>query len=296
MRPDRQAREHEHGRLRLLAVRGEKCPASGDARSTRTGQQRRTGVVHRQLRRSSEQMHPHDVGQVLDSRRRSPSAVGHHCATAGAPTGTGSAVQRAGPVVLPLHQRRPTMDAFVAEALGTVHDRTSSGGTDGLDPWRASTQQVILDHAREKHRPAACARAGSATFRSGESRQYNPLLRRRGDAAGLGFRCHRQHRRPWWSTTCPGTVEGCSISAGRDVRAVRTWWSARPVDEATEHLHADYLTMMLRSLGEVGAGRGPCSEDADGVRRASAEVHANRVKCAILGWTAFEDAALMLER
>jgi nitrogen fixation NifU-like protein len=148
-------------------------------------------------------------------------------------------------------------------------------------------QQVILDHAREKHghglREAVVD--PSHPVRSGESRQYNPLC---GDEVTLrvaisgldGTASERVVDDLSWAG------EGCSISQAA-TSVLHDLVVGHPVTEALS-IVADYREM-LRSRGLVEP-----NEDVlgDAVAFAGVGRHANRVKCAILGWTAFEDALL----
>ncbi len=151
-------------------------------------------------------------------------------------------------------------------------------------------QQVILDHYREKHghgvrgpqhTPDRAAVAdGSLVW--AESRQVNPLC---GDEITLRVAVDgegRVHDVAW-------TAEGCSISQGstsvlHDLTVDGTAEQARGKVEA--------FRAMVRSRGTVEP-----DEDllGDGVAFAGVGRHANRVKCAMLGWTAFEDALARAE-
>jgi nitrogen fixation NifU-like protein len=152
-------------------------------------------------------------------------------------------------------------------------------------------QQVILDHYREKHGGGLRGPAGTpdapavvdADLVWAQSRQVNPLC---GDEVTL--RVAVQHgtatiRDVAWE------AEGCSISqasasvlhdltVGQDPAQVRTI-----VDE---------FRTMVRSRGSVEPDEGVLG---DGVAFAGVGRHANRVKCAMLGWTAFEDALTRAE-
>jgi nitrogen fixation NifU-like protein len=148
-------------------------------------------------------------------------------------------------------------------------------------------QQVILDHAKEKHghglREAVVDEAHPV--RSGQSRQYNPLC---GDEVTLRVAVSGV------DGTASGRVvddlswagEGCSISQAA-TSVLYDLVVGHPVKEALTIVN-DYREM-LRSRGLVEP-----DEDVlgDAVAFAGVSRHANRVKCAILGWTAFEDALL----
>jgi nitrogen fixation protein NifU and related proteins len=164
---------------------------------------------------------------------------------------------------------------------------TSSPSSPSLD---GLYQQVILDHARERHgrglRPAADG-AGA----SGESRQYNPLC---GDEVTL-----RVVLDPAGATgevtgdalvgDVSWTGEGCSISQAA-TSVLHDLVVGQPVDRARE-LVGSYREM-VRSRGQVEPDEAVLG---DAVAFAGVGRHANRVKCAMLGWTAFEDALLRAE-
>jgi nitrogen fixation NifU-like protein len=148
-------------------------------------------------------------------------------------------------------------------------------------------QQVILDHAKQKHGHGLREPVldGPHPVRSGESRQYNPLC---GDEVTLrvavsgaeGPAAERRVQDLSW------TGEGCSISQAA-TSVLYDLVVGHPVDEALRIV--DDYREMLRSRGLVEP-----DEDVlgDAVAFAGVGRHANRVKCAILGWTAFEDALL----
>jgi nitrogen fixation NifU-like protein len=140
-------------------------------------------------------------------------------------------------------------------------------------------QQVILDHARERHgRGLREAAAGAA---EGESRQYNPLC---GDEVTL---------RVVLAGSTVGDVswtgEGCSISQAA-TSVLHDLVVGRPVAEA-RGLVGSYRDM-VRSRGQAEPDEAVLG---DAVAFAGVGRHANRVKCAMLGWTAFEDALLRAE-
>jgi nitrogen fixation protein NifU and related proteins len=152
-------------------------------------------------------------------------------------------------------------------------------------------QQVILDHYREKHggglrgpddvpdRPTVLV----ADLVWAQSRQVNPLC---GDEVTL--RVAVQHG--------TGTVrdvawegEGCSISQAstsvlHDLAVGQEPGDVRKI--------VDEFRAMVRSRGSVEPDEGVLG---DAVAFAGVGRHANRVKCAMLGWTAFEDALTRAE-
>lgn len=142
-------------------------------------------------------------------------------------------------------------------------------------------QQVILDHDREKH--GFGLRDAAAPARSAESNQYNPLcgdtvtlrLAIEGDGDGGG---------PVVVRDVSWTGDGCSISQA-STSVLHDLLVGQPVPQAERVLAA--FREMIRSRGQVEP-----DEDVlgDGVAFAGVGRHANRVKCAMLGWTAFEDA------
>jgi nitrogen fixation protein NifU and related proteins len=156
-------------------------------------------------------------------------------------------------------------------------------------------QQVILDHAREKHGqglregPADGADGavegaveGAQAVQIGQSRQYNPLC---GDEVTLrvavsGPESDRTIRDLSWAG------EGCSISQAA-TSVLYDLVVGHPVEEAREIVGS--YREMLRSRGEIEPDEAVLG---DAVAFAGVGRHANRVKCAILGWTAFEDALL----
>ncbi len=143
-------------------------------------------------------------------------------------------------------------------------------------------QQVILDHAKEKHGHGLRDVAGD-TVRSGESRQYNPLC---GDEVTLRVAVSGSAGSERVVDDLSWDGEGCSISQAA-TSVLYDLVVGHPVDEALS-IVADYREM-LRSRGTLEP-----DEDVlgDAVAFAGVSRHANRVKCAILGWTAFEDALL----
>jgi nitrogen fixation NifU-like protein len=138
-------------------------------------------------------------------------------------------------------------------------------------------QQVILDHARERH--GAGLRATSEGLHGGQSHQYNPLC---GDEVTLRV-----------AVTDTGTVQdvswegdGCSISQAA-ISVLYDLVVGEPLPQAL---------VTVRHYREMVRSRGQSEPDedvlGDAVAFAGVGRHANRVKCAMLGWTAFEDAVV----
>jgi nitrogen fixation NifU-like protein len=141
-------------------------------------------------------------------------------------------------------------------------------------------QQVILDHYREKHghgvRPVAVGLLAAT------SHQYNPLC---GDEVTLQVTV---------APAAPGAApvvrdvgwvgEGCSISQAAS-SVLHDLVVDQPLPRAEELVEA--FRVMVRARGESVP-----DEDllGDAVAFVGVGRHANRVKCAMLGWTAFEDA------
>ena len=143
-------------------------------------------------------------------------------------------------------------------------------------------QQVILDHARERHGHGL--RDGLRERRSGEqlveSRQYNPLC---GDEVTVRVR------------VAGGAIqdlswdgEGCSISQAA-TSVLHDLVVGQPVERGQELL--EEYRGMVRSRGQAVPDEASLG---DAVAFAGVGRHANRVKCAMLGWTAFEDALLQV--
>jgi nitrogen fixation NifU-like protein len=146
-------------------------------------------------------------------------------------------------------------------------------------------QQVILDHYREKHghglrgpeRTPDRVVVPEAGLVWAESRQVNPLC---GDEVTLRVAVAPGGR----VSDVAWTGEGCSIS-----QASTSVLHDLTVGDSTEQARArvEAFRAMVRSRGAVE----PDEELlGDGVAFAGVGRHANRVKCAMLGWTAFEDA------
>lgn len=139
-------------------------------------------------------------------------------------------------------------------------------------------QQVILDHARERHGHGlrACG-AGAAV----DSHQYNPLC---GDEITLRVEVGAAGEKDLLVRDVSWDGSGCSISQA-SASVLYDLVVGRSVADA-DSLVAEFRTM-IRSRGAVE----PDEEVlGDAVAFSGVGRHANRVKCAMLGWTAFEDA------
>jgi nitrogen fixation NifU-like protein len=142
-------------------------------------------------------------------------------------------------------------------------------------------QQVILDHAREKHghglgEASDGKRVLAAESRVAESRQYNPLC---GDEVTLRVTVNDAV-----VADLAWAGEGCSISQAA-TSVLHDLVVGRSVEQARS-IVGNYREM-VRSRGRLV----PDEEVlGDAVAFAGVGRHANRVKCAMLGWTAFEDA------
>ena len=154
---------------------------------------------------------------------------------------------------------------------------SSSSSLDGL------YQQVILDHARERHGRGLRDAGGDGA--SGESRQYNPLC---GDEVTVRVVLDSAD-----GVAAVGDVswtgEGCSISQAA-TSVLHDLVVGQPVERARDLLGS--YREMVRSRGQVAPDEAVLG---DAVAFAGVGRHANRVKCAMLGWTAFEDALLRAE-
>lgn len=162
-----------------------------------------------------------------------------------------------------------------------------------MSSLEALYQQVILDHARERHGhdlsldsaagPGVHATSGGGL--SASSRQYNPLC---GDEVTLQVEIREGAAGPEIAGLS-WAGDGCSISQAA-TSVLHDLVLGRPVEEARSVL-GDYR-VMLRSRG---ASQPDEEVLGDAVAFAGVGRHANRVKCAMLGWTAFEDALLQTE-
>jgi nitrogen fixation NifU-like protein len=139
-------------------------------------------------------------------------------------------------------------------------------------------QQVILDHARERH--GYGLREPREDDRAADSQQFNPLC---GDEVTLRV-ILTDDTDPPVITDVSWDGQGCSISQAstsvlHDLVVDQSLPRARELVES--------FRGMIRSRGSAEV-----DEDVlgDAVAFSGVGRHANRVKCAMLGWTAFEDA------
>ena len=203
------------------------------------------------------------------TRPASPSAS---ATTARSRCTTGSGCVGASASAVPLHDRRTR--STPSSRRSPASGRTS-GGRDER-PLDGLYQQVILDHARERHGRAARAGVG----RRGGEPAVQPALRRRGDAARA--RDRRRRRRAVGDVSW----EGRAARSARRRRPCCTTSSAGARCRRRGQRRAVSAEMpprgrrRARRRGRFWAMRW----------RSPGSRHANRVKCAMLGWTAFEDA------
>jgi nitrogen fixation NifU-like protein len=142
-------------------------------------------------------------------------------------------------------------------------------------------QQVILDHYKEKHGHGV--RPPAPGLLEATSHQYNPLC---GDEVTLQVAVSPDGG-PGGAPVVRDVAwvgEGCSIS-----QASSSVLYDLVVDQSVGHAEelAGAFRAMVRSRGAAAP-----DEDllGDAVAFAGVGRHASRVKCAMLGWTAFEDA------
>ena len=132
-------------------------------------------------------------------------------------------------------------------------------------------QEIILDHYRAKHH------SGLRDPYEAEVHHVNPSC---GDEVTLRLRLDGD-------TVADVSYEGlgCSISQA-STSVMSDLVIGRPVTEGLD-LHAEFLTLMQ--------GRGTVEPDEDrledGIAFAGVAKFPARVKCALLGWSAFKDAA-----
>jgi len=132
-------------------------------------------------------------------------------------------------------------------------------------------QQLILDHAREKHG------YGLSGDEAASSHQFNPTC---GDEVTVGVR-----------TTPDGRVagigwegHGCSISTA----------SASLLSDLVDGVDRERLTASIAAFRELMHSKGALEGDeellGDAVALAGVSKYVTRIKCAMLPWVALEDA------
>ena len=133
-------------------------------------------------------------------------------------------------------------------------------------------QEIILDHYRAKHH------SGLRDPYEAEVHHVNPSC---GDEVTL-----RVHLDGDVVNDVSYEGVGCSISQA-STSVMSDLVIGRPVDEGMD-LHQEFLTLM-QSKGELEP-----DEDRleDGIAFAGVAKFPARVKCALLGWSAFKDAAI----
>ena len=133
-------------------------------------------------------------------------------------------------------------------------------------------QEIILDHYRAKHH------SGLRDPFEAEVHHVNPSC---GDEVTL-----RVHLDGDTVTDVSYEGLGCSISQA-STSVMSDLVIGQPLDHGLE-LHDEFLTLMQ------GQGRVVPDEDRleDGIAFAGVAKFPARVKCALLGWSAFKDAAL----
>ena len=133
-------------------------------------------------------------------------------------------------------------------------------------------QEIILDHYRAKHH------SGLRDPYGAEVHHVNPSC---GDEVTL-----RVHLDGDVVSDVSYEGVGCSISQA-STSVMSDLVIGRPVDEGMD-LHQEFLTLM-QSKGELEP-----DEDRleDGIAFAGVAKFPARVKCALLGWSAFKDAAI----
>ena len=131
-------------------------------------------------------------------------------------------------------------------------------------------QQVILDHAKEKH--GFGLREGS----SGESHQVNPTC---GDEVTL-----RLHRAESGGLSISWEGQGCSISTA----------SASVLSDLVDDLSEAELRTRIDAFRELMQSKGAVEGDeellGDAVALGGVSRYVTRIKCAMLPWVALEHA------
>mgnify|MGYP001156213942 CR=1 FL=1 len=131
-------------------------------------------------------------------------------------------------------------------------------------------QQIILDHARERHG------AGLAETADASSHQINPTC---GDEVTVQVRMHdgRIASLSWDGMGC--SISQASTSMLHDL-----------VLELTPAAAAEHIAAFRAVVHSRGADPGDADVLGDAVALAGVSRYPARVKCALLGWVALEDA------
>ncbi|MGO4299821.1 Fe-S cluster assembly sulfur transfer protein SufU [Leifsonia sp. RAF41] len=134
-------------------------------------------------------------------------------------------------------------------------------------------QQVILDHAREKHG------YGIAGDEVASSHQFNPTC---GDEVTVGVRTDAAGR----VLSIGWEGHGCSISTA----------SASLLSDLVHEVDREQLGASIGAFRELMHSKGALEGDeellGDAVALAGVSKYVTRVKCAMLPWVALEDALL----
>ena len=134
-------------------------------------------------------------------------------------------------------------------------------------------QQVILDHAREKHG------YGIPGDEAASSHQFNPTC---GDEVTVGVRTDADGR----IRSIGWEGHGCSISTA----------SASLLSDLVHEVDRDQLAASIAAFRELMHSKGALEGDeellGDAVALAGVSKYVTRVKCAMLPWVALEDALL----
>jgi nitrogen fixation NifU-like protein len=163
-------------------------------------------------------------------------------------------------------------------AVGSEEDGRSEEG--GRVKVQELYQEIILDHYRAKHH------SGLRDPFEAEVHHVNPSC---GDEVTM-----RVHLDGDMVTDVSYEGVGCSISQA-STSVMSDLVIGRRVDHGMQ-LHQEFLALM-QSKGDVGPDALEAQEDRleDGIAFAGVAKFPARVKCALLGWSAFKDAAIQAQ-